>query len=308
MIVAFLALYLIWGSTYLAIRIADRSIPPFLMLGVRFVVAGAILYGVARLLGSARPRLSHWRSAAVIGVMLPLIGNGGVAYAETRVPSGTAALMIATLPVWIVILDWLKGKKPKPAILMGVVTGLFGVFLLADPFHAGSTGAVPVAGLIALVASPIAWAWGSLYSRDAPLPPSPFLGAAMQMLTGGTSLLVVSVLSGEWAQVGPQTFQLGPWLAVGYLILFGSILAYTSFVWLLGQVSAERVATYAYVNPVVAVFLGLIAGDGLLTPRITVAAAIIVGAAVIITTSKARKEPGMSPLVQAPLAEPSEAP
>ncbi len=283
-VVAFAAVYVVWGSTYLAIRFAIDTLPPFLMAGVRFLIAGAVLFGFARLRGAPWPSWAQWRSAALIGGMLLLGGNGGVVWAERTVPSGIAALLVASEPLWIVLLDWLPPRPARPTgrVLLGLGVGFAGVALLIAPWEAGGTAVDPV-GAIVIVLAALSWAAGSLYSRRAELPASPLASTGTQMLTGGVLLTLTGLGAGEAASFDPAAVSLGSVAALAYLIVFGSLVAFTAYVWLMRHVAAPKVATYAYVNPVIAVLLGwLLAGEPI-GARTLVAAAVIVGAVALLT-------------------------
>lgn len=292
------AVYLIWGSTYLAIRFAIETLPPFLMAGVRFLTAGAILYTWSRLgRGAPRPERRHWRSTAVIGALLLLGGNGAVVWAEEVVASGVVALLVATVPVWMVLLDWAQGTGGRPTgkLVLGMALGFVGMALLVGPeaFSAKATIDPVRAGVVVL--GSISWAAGSIYSRRAPLPGKPLLTTAMQMLWGGALLLGAGLALGEAGEFRPDAISLKSLLALLYLIVFGAIVAYTAYVWLLRASTPARVSTYAYVNPVVAVLLGWALAGEPITSRILIAAAVIVGGVAVITTARthpARREVG----------------
>ena len=290
-ILAFTAVYIIWGSTYLAIRFAVATMPPFLMAGMRFLIAGAILYLWMRLRGGERPKLVHWRSALIVGGLLLLGGNGIVSWAEQQVPSGLAALLVAAVPLWMALFDWLRpgGVRPTGLTVVGLVIGFAGVILLAT--QAESSGAGPqLIGILALLVAAICWAIGSLYARSAPFPGTQLLGTGMEMLGGGALLIVVATATGEWGQVHLEAISLKSALALAFLIIFGSLVAFSAYVWLLHHVSAARASTYAYVNPVVAVFLGwAFAGEAV--SWVTIAsAAIIISSVALISVARARNE------------------
>jgi drug/metabolite transporter (DMT)-like permease len=300
LILAFASVYLIWGSTYLAIKFAIETIPPFLMAGVRFLMSGAILYGWARMRGAARPSRVHWKSAAVVGVLLLLGGNGGVVWAEQRVPSGIAALIVAIVPVWIAIMEWMHpgGKKPGWQVTAGLVAGTLGLLLLASPGEAALGARVDLIGAAVLVVATLSWATGSLKAKHSPLPESPLLATGMEMLMGGAALVLVGMGTGELGQVNFAAMSQKSLLSLMYLTTFGSLIGFTAYVWLLRVGSPTRAATYAYVNPVVAVFLGwLLAGEAI-TPRTFLAALVIVGGVVLITSAQMKKP------VRVPPAEP----
>lgn len=280
------AVYLIWGSTYLAIRFAVETLPPFLMAGTRFVVAGALLYAWRRAAGFARPSPRQWRAAALVGGLMLLGGNGGVVWAEQWIESGTAALLVATVPFWMVLLDWARpgGQAPRPTVWGGLLVGFVGVILLLG---APATGPrYLVSGLVVVLAA-VAWAAGSLYSRTAVLP-APLLATSMQMLTGGSFLLLAGLVTGEAATLDPATFSTRSLLALLYLIVFGSLISYSAYVWLLRVTQPALASTYAYVNPVVAVILGWLLADERMNARVVLATAIIVGGVALITTTRRR--------------------
>ena len=284
-ILAFASIYIIWGSTYLAIRIAIETIPPFLMAGTRFVIAGALLYGWAMARGEPRPSRIHLRPIIIIGGLLLLGGNGGVTWAEQTVPSGTAALLVATVPIWMVLLDWLRpgGRRPAKRVFLGLGLGFAGIVLLIGPGQISGSNQTPLIGGLVIVLAAFSWATGSIYSRSARLPESPLVSTALEMLAGGALLLLVGSLAGEWGQLDSAQFSLRSILALVYLIFFGSIIAFTAYIWLLKVSTPARVSTYAYVNPVVAVFLGgAILGEAL-TAQTLLAAAIIISAVALIT-------------------------
>jgi drug/metabolite transporter (DMT)-like permease len=283
--IALAAVYLIWGSTYLAILFAIETLPPFLMAAARFLVAGGLLYGWARFKGAPRPSLAHWRSAALIGLFLLLCGNGGVVWAEQRVDSGLAALLVSTEPLWIVLLVWLRpgGGRPGPRVIAGLLLGFAGLLLLVKPSPAG--GIDPV-GAAVIVLAALSWAWGSLYGQRASLPDSPILTTGMQMLCGGGLLSLASLAAGEPAGFEPSAVSLRSLLALGYLVVFGSLVAFTAYVWLLRVASPVLVSTYAYVNPVVAVLLGWVLAGEPLTAGTLIAAAVILSGVALITSSQ----------------------
>ena len=282
---ALAAVYVIWGSTYLAIAIAIETMPPFWMAGVRFVVAGALLYGLARLTGAARPVRVHWRSATLIGALLLLGGNGGVVWAEQRVDSGLAALLVSTVPLWMVLLQWLRGVRPSGGVLAGVAVGFAGLVMLVRPGN-GHGGIDPL-GVVVLMVGCLSWAWGSLHSRRVSLPASPLMATALEMITGGALLLVAGAMTGEPARLDLAAVSMRSALALGYLVLIGALVGFTAYIWLLRVASPTVVSTYAYVNPIVAVFLGwLIRGEPLTGSTLAAAAVIVTGVA-LITSAKA---------------------
>lgn len=286
LLAAFAAVYLIWGSTYLAIRYAIETLPPFLMAAARFLAAGGVLYAWVRLRGTPAPTRVHWRSALIVGALLLLVGNGAVVWAEHRVSSGVAALLVAVEPIWIVLLAWLRpgGTRPAARTWAGVALGLAGLVLLVGPADLAG-GRVDALGAGLVLVGTLGWAAGSLYGQRAPFPASPFLATAMQMLAGGALMLLAGLVTGEAGRLDPSAWSARSLGALLYLAVFGSLVAFTAYVWLLRVESPSRVATYAYVNPLVAVLLGWAVAGEPLTPRVLAAAAVIVGAVVLITTA-----------------------
>jgi drug/metabolite transporter (DMT)-like permease len=287
---ALAVVYLVWGSTYLGIAVAIETLPPLLMTAVRFLTAGAILYVVASRAGERTadsPGRRQWAAAAVTGVPLFLVGNGGVVWAQQSVPSGIAALLIATVPLWIAVLDRVVYRRSLSAqALVGLTLGFGGLALLVEP--SGSDRIDPVgAGVLAVAA--LGWALGSLLSRTATLPARPLVAAAMQMLAGGAALALVAVATGELSQIRLEEFSSRSLLAFVYLILFGSVLAFSAYAWLLRVARTSLVATYAYVNPVVAVALGWAVLGEAITGRTLLAGGIIVGAVALIVSAPARR-------------------
>lgn len=298
LVAAFAAVYLIWGSTYLAIRYALETLPPFLMAGTRFMVAGALLYAWARLREAPRPARKDWGAAAVIGGLLLLGGNGLVVWAEQRVPSGLAALLVATEPLWIVLLNWARpgGQRPSGKVALGLLIGFAGMVLLVGPEElAGGGRRVDTLGGTAVIMAALSWATGSIYSLRANLPKSALLAAAMQMIAGGMLLLVVGSVTGEWAKLDIRVVSLLSAGALTYLIVFGSLVAYSSYGWLLRVTTPARAATYAYVNPIVAVLLGWAVAREPLSARMLIAAAVIVASVVLINTYRTPSKAGARP-------------
>lgn len=286
---ALIAVYIVWGSTYLAISFVVETIPPFLSAGIRFLVAGAVLYAFRRLRGDQAPRRLEWRSAAIVGLLLLLGGNGGVVWAEQRVASGIAALFVASVPLWMASIDALRpgGQRPNRWAILGVVSGFLGIVILIVPagFTGGEGGVDPVGALVLLLAS-FSWAVGSLYSRGAKLPSSPLLGTGMEMLAGSAGLFLMATISGEWSRLDLGAISTRSWLGMVFLIVFGAWVGFACYTWLLRVAPTMLVSTYAYVNPLVAIFLGsLLAGEDL-TPRVLFAAAIIIGSVVLITMAQ----------------------
>lgn len=281
-------IYLIWGSTYLGIRFAIETLPPYLMSGSRFILAGALLYGWSRWRGAPAPSALHWRSAAIIGGLMLLGGNGSVAWAVQRVPSGIAALIIATVPLWIVVLAWLwqKGARPGLRVMMGLGLGFSGIFLLVNQGQGTTAPALDMVGIFVLLLAALSWASGSLYSRTAPLPEYPLLAVALQMMAGGTFLVLAGSAAGEWQQLHPAAVSMKSLLAWIYLLVFGSMLGFSCYIWLLRVAPPEQAASYAYVNPVVAVFLGWLLADEVITWQTLLASAVIITAVILLTWRK----------------------
>ncbi len=292
---AFAAVYLFWGSTYLAIKYAIETLPPFLMSGWRFMIAGAALTAWAHFSGAERPTLSQWQSAAVIGALLFLCGNGGVVWAEQYIASGLAALLVATEPLWIVLLNWLRpgGVRPGMKVVLGLAVGFAGVWLLIGSGLSGSGGAVAggggtVLGAIVVIAAAFAWAIGSIYSLHAQLPASSALASGMQMLAGGALLTLAGTFSGEWSRLDLSRLSAVSVGAFMYLVVFGSIIAFTAYSWLLRSVSPVRASTYAYVNPAVAILLGWAVAGEAISLRTLVAASVIVASVMLIVSQDKR--------------------
>lgn len=294
MLAAFGAVYIIWGSTYLGIKYAIETLPPFLMAGARFFIAGAVLYGWARLgfrdSQMRRERLlpSHWRTAAVIGALLFLCGNGGVTWAEGHITSSLAALLVATEPLWIVLLSWSQpgGSRPGGKVWLGLALGFAGVWLLVRSSMAvgNASGGAGILGACVVIGGAFAWAVGSIYSLRASLPRSPLLSAGMQMLAGGSMLLLTGIMTGELARLDFNSVSTRSVVAFLYLTVFGSVVAFTAYSWLLRNTSPARVSTYAYVNPAVAVLLGWALAGETMTINSLLAAGIIVASVILITS------------------------
>ena len=282
---AFAAVYLIWGSTYLGIRFAVETLPPFLMGGARFLISGLILYTWLRVSGTPAPSRINWRRAAIAAALLLGIGNGGVNWAEQKVPSGLTALIIAGTPVWFALFDWLRpsGARPTVQTASGIVVGFAGVMLLVGSRSAWQGTTVDFTGVAALMLASMAWASGSLYTKYADKPESPMMTAAQQMIAGGIILFLAGLLLGEapafeWSKVSVRSLT-----AFMYLTLIGSLVGFSAYAWLLKATTPARASTYAYVNPVIAVFLGWAIGGETLTGRMLTAAGIIVLGVIIIT-------------------------
>jgi drug/metabolite transporter (DMT)-like permease len=279
---AFGSVYVIWGSTYLGIRFAIETIPPLLMAGIRFLLAGSILGGWLLLRGRwRRATREQWRAAALLGTLFFLGGNGSVSWAEQRVPSGLAALFVATIPFWMVMMDWARrGPRPSARVMLGVAAGFAGVGLLVGGKGPGA-GTDPV-GAVVLILGPIFWAYGSVISRGLPHPSSHLQSGAMQMLTGGAALCLAGLLTGEGARFHPGAVSARSLLALAWLVGAGSIVAFSAYNWLLHATTPARVGTYAFVNPAVAVFLGWALAGEAVGPNTLVAGAFILTGVVLI--------------------------
>lgn len=294
LLAAFAAVYLLWGSTYLAIKYAIATMPPLLMAGSRFLLAGSIMTVVARLSADYEaPTAAQWRTSLVVGALLLLGGNGMVVLAERYVPSSLAALLVATEPFWIVILGWLwlHGPRPSWQVVLGLALGFGGVYLLVGQQLFAGAGASHhvLVGVGLVLAAAFCWAAGSIYGLRGARPRSAVLGSGMQMLCGGALLVLLGTATGEWRGLRPGSFGLSAWLGWGYLVVFGSLVAFTAYSWLLQHAPPARVATYAYVNPVVAVLLGWAVLHEALTAQMLMGAAVIVGSVVLITTQQKKE-------------------
>lgn len=285
-VAAFAAVYLIWGSTYLGIRFAIETIPPFMMGGARFLFAGLILLAWMRFKGIPVPGRYHWKNAAVVGALLLGVGNGGVNWAEKTVPSGVTALLIAITPLWFALLDWLRpgGTRPRLQTMLGIVIGFAGMVMLVGSRDILRHNAIDPAGALALMLASICWAAGSLYARYTPKPESPLMAVALQMISGGGLLLLMGIAAGEINGFSPAKISGRSIVAFSYLTFIGSLVGFTAYSWLLRVSTPARVSTYGYVNPVIAVFLGWALAGEALTSRIVWAAIVIVLGVVIMST------------------------
>jgi drug/metabolite transporter (DMT)-like permease len=293
---ALLALYIVWGSTYLAIKFAVETIPPFLHAGVRFFISGLILLIWQRAAGVSMPTMSQWRSTAIIGTLLLLGGNGLVAWAEQTIPSGIAALIIGSVPMFMVITEAFRpgGVIPNWRAILGLLIGFGGIYLLVGPSElSGNDLNLNPLGVGALLMACLLWSLGSVYSKSADLPKSVLMLTGAEMLMGSISLFIVSGLAGEWSRFDPTGVSALSLWGLVYLIFIGSLVGFVSFGWLLQNAPISLVSTYAYVNPVVAVLLGTWFGNEPLEPRIWLATAIIIGSVVFINSARtnAVKEP-----------------
>lgn len=286
-VAAFVALYLIWGSTYLAMRVTVETMPPLLMAGARFIIAGVLMHLWVRLRGAARPTRLHWRNSAIAGVLLLLGGNGLIVVAEKTITSGLAALLVAVVPLWIALLDWLQpqGKRPDAKNILGILVGLTGMAMLVKSQHgSANAGETHWAGIGMVIVAGILWAWGSLFMRYNDRPASPMLGVSMQMICGGLALLLAGMIMGELRGLDWRQFSDRSLIAFAWLVVAGAWIGFSAYIWLMQVSTPSRVATYAYVNPIIAVFLGWLLLGETVTGKTIGAAAVILAGVVIITT------------------------
>lgn len=289
LVLAFAAVYIIWGSTYLAIRFAIETLPPFLMSGIRFLIAGTVMITWARLRGAPWPSRRQTRAAAVVGLFLLAGGNGGVTWAEQFVPSGLTSLLIATVPVWVVLLMWLRpsGRRPQGRVLAGVGLGLLGLLLLVGPGQLNE--AVHGGGVLVLMLAALLWSIGTIYGNEADLPDAPLMTSGLEMFSGALALTTAGLLTGEAARVNLDAVTLRSTLAFLYLIVFGSLIGFTCYSWLIRNAPPAKTATYAYVNPIVAVFLGWALADEVLTGRMVLGATVTLVGVAVITAYRGRR-------------------
>lgn len=290
---AFLCVFVVWGTNFLAIRYMVETIPPFMAMGVRSVVAGLILFWWARLRGGGRPDISEWKAAALVGTFFFLGAHGTLAWGETRVPSGIAALIMATIPVWLVLLDWLgaKGKRPGLGVWLGLACGVAGLFVLTDPRTIEGTGSL--VGILVLAGSPPCWAIGSIIARGQPKNHPLTMITGMQLIAGGIMLLILSIVAGEFSGFEVTAVSAKSLAGLVYTIVFGSVLTMTAYIWLLNVVSAAIVGTYAFINPMIAVAVGWAFAGEVVTPRVAVAGALILlGVGIIFFTNQVARRTG----------------
>ena len=287
-------IYVVWGSTYLAIRVGVHEMPPFLMAGLRFTAAGFAMYFWMRLSGTPSPTWLEWKGATLLGALMFLLDYACLFWAEQRIPSGIAAVILAMIPVCITLLEiiFLRTQAISFRLVSGLIVGIVGVGVLANPWT--SLGEVPLdhGGVIALLVACMGWSVGTIVTKRLVLPASKPMSAAAQMLTGGIQLLILAVISGEFAGFHPSEISGKAWFSLVYLIIAGSIVAFTAYVWLLHITSPTRVGTYAYVNPVVAVALGSLLGGETVGPRTISGTVLILISVAAITTAKARRASG----------------
>jgi drug/metabolite transporter (DMT)-like permease len=286
--IALLALYIVWGSTYLAIRFVVDTVPPFLSAGLRFFTSGIVLVAWRRAAGDEMPTHVQWKSLTIIGVLLLLGGNGMVSFAEKRIASGIAALIVGTVPLWLVLIEALRpgGVKPTWQAIVGLIAGFGGIYLLIAPTELTGGFQFDAIGTLAVIIAAFLWSVGSIYSRSAELPKSAFMMTGGEMLAGSIAIFFVSFFIGEWRDFSVAQVTTKSWLALLYLITFGSMIGFVAYIWLLQNAPISLVATYAYVNPLVAVFLGNWFAQEPLTARTLVAAVIIIGSVVFINWAR----------------------
>jgi drug/metabolite transporter (DMT)-like permease len=309
-LLAFAAVYVIWGSTYLFIKYAIEDVPPFMMGAARFTVAGLLLYALARWRGAKAPDMRDWRSATITGVLMIGLGNSAVMWAELTVPTGIVALIVSTVPIWIVLLDWLRprGVRPRLAVFVGLALGLVGMIILIGPRAIIGEGHVDEWGVLILLIGSLGWAMGTILSKGSKRSSSPLVYSSLQMISAGVAMLMTAVILGEHTRFEPSEVSARAFFSWLYLMLVGAIIGYTAYIYLLGQVSAAKAATYAYVNPIIAVLLGWAFLREPIGARTLIAAAVILGGVAIITLSQghAAHATGEHPLPTRPPAEPRE--
>ncbi|HYW51779.1 MAG TPA: EamA family transporter [Gemmatimonadaceae bacterium] len=294
LVAAFAALYIIWGSTYLGMKIGVETMPPWPLVAARHSLAGIVLYSILRLRGVPAPKREHWKGGLVGGVMLLVIGNGMVALCADRLASGVSSLVVATTPIWIVATASTRpgGRAPVPKEWLGLTLGLAGLALLGGPSIAaairGDAGSLDIGAMGLVLLGCMSWSIGSVLGRDLPRPDNAFMGSALQMLTAGALLLVACTLTGQWSAVHLADVSSRSWIAFWYLIFFGSLLGFTAYVWLLRVAKTSHVATYAYVNPIVALLLGASIGHEAITPMMLIAGGVtLLGVVLVVMPSSA---------------------
>ena len=290
LVLAFAAIYLFWGTSYLAIRYAVETIPPLFMMGIRHLAAGTVLFVWSRARERERVEGSQWPPAIIAGALFFLGCHGLLAWAEQHVASGLAGLLFATMPFWVVLLAWIRpgGRAPGKRVIFGLLLGLGGISLLVSPAELAGSGTADFVSAAALVLAALSWAGGTVYLQRARRPTSLALATAMQLLAGGGMLVAAGLLAGEGARLGAGSVSLASLLSLGFLIVFGSLTAFTVYNWLLRVSTLARVSTTGYVTPVVAVFIGWGMGSEPVNLRVLLATGIIVTAVAIIVTQRAR--------------------
>ncbi|HUP90456.1 MAG TPA: EamA family transporter [Longimicrobiales bacterium] len=283
-IAAYAAIYIIWGSTYLAIKYGIETFPPFALGAVRFLFAGIILFAWARWRSDVKLQRVHWLHAFFIGMLMLGVGNGAVVWSEQRIPSGIAALIVAIIPLMVVVIEWVRpgGRRPRALVLVGVLVGLGGLALLVGPSF-GSGGAIDLTGVGVLLIGSLAWSIATVFGKQAKVPGYPPITSAMQLLSGGVCLTVLSLSAGEGPKLIAMDVTTKGVLSVLYLAIFGSIVAFSAFSWLMRTANSARISTYAYVNPVVAMLLGWLFANEEMTVRTLIAAGVVLAGVVLIT-------------------------
>jgi drug/metabolite transporter (DMT)-like permease len=291
-LLAFGIIYFVWGSTFLAIRVGVREVPPFLLAGMRFLAAGGALYGWLRLTGTPSPTLREWRGATLLAVLIFVLDYGLLFWAEQRVPSGIAAVMMATIPVFMSLSEILimKTQRLTVRLALALLVGIGGVAVLVNPSMSFGGAPIDTIGTIALIIAAISWSIASALTRKLPLPETKAMSSGAQMLAGGVLLTITAGLLGEFRGFQPQAVSLKAWLALAYLVVAGSIIGFTAYVWLIHHESPTKVGTYAYVNPVVAVLVGYFFGGEPITVRTIVGTLLVLVSVVVITTASKGKE------------------
>ncbi len=304
-LLAFAIIYFVWGSTFFAIRVGVREVPPFLLAGMRFLVAGIVLYAWMRAQGTPSPTLREWRSASLLAVLIFVLDYGLLFWAEKRVPSGVAAVMMATIPAFMTISEILilRTQHLTPRLAVALLVGIGGVAVLVSPTMSFGEAAIDTVGACALIVAAISWSVAAALTRKLPLPVAKVMSSGAQMLAGGVLLTLTAALLGEFGSFHVQAVSRGAWLALLYLIVAGSIVAFTAYVWLIHHESPTKVGTYAYVNPVVAVLVGYFLGGETIGARTIFGTLLVLVSVVVITTTPAR-EPE-TPLIVEELGEPS---
>ena len=291
LLLAFAIIYFVWGSTYLAIRVGVREVPPFLLAGMRFLLAGIVLYGWMRAKGTPSPAPREWGAASLLAILIFVFDYGLLFWAEKRVPSGLAAVMLATIPVFMALSEILilRTQRLTARLATALLIGLGGVTILVSRTVSFGEGPIDTAGACALIVAAISWSIASALSRKLPLPAAKTMSSAAQMFAGGILLTLTAALLGEFRGFHIETVSRGAWLALAYLIVAGSIVAFTAYVWLLHHESPTKVGTYAYVNPLVAVLVGYFLGGEAIGPRTIVGTALVLVSVIVITTTPAKK-------------------
>jgi drug/metabolite transporter (DMT)-like permease len=298
-LLAFAIIYFVWGSTYLAIRVGVREVPPFLLAAMRFLVAGLVLYGWMIAQGERSPTARQWTSVSFLAILIFVIDYGLVFWSEQRVPSGIAAVMMATIPAFMALSEiiFLRTQRLTPRLALALLIGMAGVAVLMSRSLNLGGAAIDTVGAVALIIASMSWSVGSILTRKLPLPPSKVMSSGAQMLAGGVFLAITAAALGEFRNFHPSTVSRGAWLALLYLIVAGSIIGFTAYIWLIHHESPTKVGTYAYVNPVVAVLVGYFLGGEALGLRTILGTLLVLVSVVVITTTHAKK-PVATPSVE----------